>query len=431
MKLLTERMRQLTELIQEDMKPAFGVTEPAAIAYGTAYACHLCEGEIQSVSIQLNSGMYKNAYSCGIPHMSEYGTRYAAALGVALKDRQDAIDSGLKILKNVSEWEKNLARSLVEHNMIRVTNVSFSSDIFIQAVAKSIRDTCKVLIRHEHTNVVRVEKNGYTVWEKEICEQPDKNSGIHNYSFTELWDYVNRVPIQKLCFIEDAFVLNSELAQISIHSDRTYYTASLYRKNGGKVISSDELTTAQLLCSGAIEGRVLGLDAAAMSITGSGSHGLICTMPLYAVSLIEGIPRERLLRATALSYLITIYIKEYSGRLSAFCGCGIAAGTGMACGLAFLRGGDLAAIHRTISNMASGITGMICDGGNHGCTMKSITAVDAAFRAVDFAMDGIGMEDVHGICGKTPEETCRNIGRIASPGMEECEKTILQIMEEK
>lgn len=424
-------MRKLIRLIREDMHPAFGVTEPGAIAYGTAYACSQCRGELLSVEIRLNSGMYKNAYSCGVPNIPEYGSVYAAALGAALREDKEAIDSKLEILGNVTEQQRKTAYDYVDRKIISVTNCCFSSDIFIQAAAKTKEDECTVIIRHTHTNIVKVIKNGCILLEKGETPEAEESTEIHTFSIRDIWDYIHEVPGEELQFMEEAYNVNLQLVHTSIASGRTVYAGRLFRKNGERLISSDELATAQLLCSGAIEGRVLGLNAAAMSITGSGSHGLICTMPLYAVSIIRGISRNQLLRATALSYLITMYIKEYSGRLSAFCGCAIAAGTGMACGLAYLSGGDYMTLSRTINNMASGITGMICDGGNHGCTMKSITAVDAAFRAVDFALDGIGMEDIHGICGKTPEDTCRNMGRIASPGMVECEKTILGIMEGK
>ena len=126
-----------------------------------------------------------------------------------------------------------------------------------------------------------------------------------------------------------------------------------------------------------------------------------------------------------------MYIKEYSGKLSAFCGCGIAAGTGMACGLVYLYGGGPKEMKKAIDNMASSITGMICDGGNQGCTMKGIVAVDAAFQSVDFAMHGISIDPVHGINGKTAEETMRHMGEIASPGMTGTEKTIVDILQEK
>ena len=216
-----------------------------------------------------------------------------------------------------------------------------------------------------------------------------------------------------------------------LRNPRTTFARYLLEKNGGKIISSNEQATASLLCNAAIEARVIGLDKPAMSITGSGAHGIIATMPLYAAYKVNGYCEEELLRATALSYLVCMYIKEYSGKLSAFCGCAIAAGTGMACALVYLRGGTVEMMKHTINNMASSITGMICDGGNQGCTMKGIAAVDAAYQSVDFAMHGIYIQDVHGINGNTAEETMRNMGLIASPGMVETEGTIVKIFEDK
>ena len=165
-----------------------------------------------------------------------------------------------------------------------------------------------------------------------------------------------------------------------------------------------------------MEGRALGLPETAMSLTGAGAHGIIATLPLFAAYKVSGYAEETLLRAAALSYLVCMYIKEYSGKLSAFCGCAIAAGAGMACGLVLLRGGDAAAMGRTLNNLASSITGMICDGGNQGCAMKGVVAVDAAWRAVAMAMQNVYIDSVHGINGPTPEQTMRNMGRIASPG---------------
>ena len=155
-----------------------------------------------------------------------------------------------------------------------------------------------------------------------------------------------------------------------------------------------------------------------MSITGSGAHGIMATMPLYAEFAVRGLPEEKLLRATVLSYLVCMYIKAYSGRLSALCGCAIAGGTGAACGLCFLRDGTEKAVCKTIDNMASGLTGMICDGGNQGCVMKGIAACEMAFDCADLAAAGISVDSVHGINGRTPEETMRNIGLSAPPGGE-------------
>ena len=225
--------------------------------------------------------------------------------------------------------------------------------------------------------------------------------------------------------------MNLELFEEALKNPRTTFARQLLAMNGGEVISKDEQMTASLLCNATIEARVIGLDKPAMSITGSGAHGIIATMPLYGVYKIHGLSEEMLYRATMLSYLICTYIKEYSGRLSAFCGCAIAAGTGMACGLVYLKGGTVEQMEYTLNNMASSITGMICDGGNQGCTMKGVAACDAAFRSVAFAMKGVHIDKVHGINGNTPEETMRNMGLIASPGMVGTEKTIVEIFEEK
>ena len=141
--------------------------------------------------------------------------------------------------------------------------------------------------------------------------------------------------MEELLFIRQAFEMNLALCKAGLDSPKTAYGPYLLAENGGLLISDDEQKTASLLCNAAIEARVLGLPEPAMSITGSGAHGIIATMPLYAAYKVNGYSEESLLRATALSDLVCMYIKEYSGKLSAFCGCAIAAGTGMACGWCF------------------------------------------------------------------------------------------------
>ena len=244
---------------------------------------------------------------------------------------------------------------------------------------------------------------------------------------------MSSVDVEEISFIRASFDMNLALLDEGLSSERAVIAHRFYEMNGNTLISENPLSTAQLLCNGAIEARVLGLSRPAMSITGSGAHGIIATMPLYAYfkSAMDEDDDELLLRATALSYLICMYIKEYSGKLSAFCGCGIAAGTGMACGLTYLMGGRYDEIAQTILNMSAGITGMICDGGNHGCAMKGIVATDAAFRAAELAMMNTGIPGIHGINGLSPEDTMRNMGLIASPGMVETEGTIVQIMSDK
>ena len=428
------KMEELTRLIREDMKPALGVTEPGAIAFAVASAKKHTSGEVKHVKVALNSGMYKNAFTCGIPGSARFGNLYAAALGAVAANA----DKGLQSLEDITREDDKQAARMVEQGMVEAVLDHIGSEITIDAVVETEQDTCTVRIRGSHTNITEIEKNGVRIWSAEETargkvrgEEREEVPKIHKYTLHEIFTYIKKVPEEEIRFIQEAFSMNLELLEEGLESGRAVIAGQLLRENGGERISGDCLKTAQLLCNGAIEARVLGLSRPAMSITGSGAHGIIATMPLYACQQVEELPEEMLLRAAALSYLITMYIKEYSGKLSAFCGCGIAAGTGMACGLTFMKGGDEKAIERVIRNMASGLTGMICDGGNHGCAMKGIVAVDAAFRAVDLALQGVSIEEIHGINGRTPEDTMRYMGLIASPGMTGTEKTIVEIMEQK
>lgn len=423
-------MQQLTKLIKEDMRPALGVTEPGAIAYAVSKARSLISGELIRVTLVLNSGMYKNAYTCGIPNSKFFGNEYAAALGVIAGKPEKELES----LSDVTEEDNKKAEQLVKDGKIQVKMSGISSRIFIEAKVVTTQGEALVRIRDSHTNIVRMEVNEKVVFEKEESEKKDSTEEkplIHQYTLQEIYEYVQTVPFEEILFIQAAYDMNYALFEEGLQNERTTYARYLLEKNGGEIFSQDEQKTASLLCNAAIEARVIGLDKPAMSITGSGAHGIIATMPLYGVCKIRGLSDEMLYRATALSYLVCMYIKEYSGKLSAFCGCGIAAGTGMACALVYLYGGNVNQMTNTINNMASSITGMICHGGNKGCTMKGIVAVDAAFQSAEFGMQGIFIDDIHGINGKTPEETMRHMGEIASPGMTGTEKTIVDILQEK
>lgn len=437
-------MNELTKLIRSDMVPALGVTEPGAIAFSVATARKYAPGKIISIKVCLNSGMYKNGYTCGIPNSARVGNMYSAALGAVAGDP----DKGLESLSGVTPEDDRAAEELVASGAVTVEMSGITSRIFIQAQviaegADGGKDEATVTIRDSHTNIVSITKNGKKLFQKPGYdgEKEEKDESavhaeetaplIHGYSLKELVDYAENVDLEEISFIREAYRVNMELFEYGLKSPRTVFAHQLLKLNGGEVFSEDEELTASLLCNGAIEARVLGLDRPAMSITGSGAHGIIATLPLYGAYKTRGYSEEMLLRATALSYLVCMYIKEYSGKLSAFCGCAIAAGTGMACGLTMMRGGDAEDMEKVINNMASSITGMICDGGNHGCVMKGVAAVETVWRSVELGMNGASVEWQHGINGRSPEETMRNMGLIASPGMVGTESTIVEIMKSK
>ena len=420
-------MHPLIELIKKDMVPALGVTEPGCIAFAVAKAKSYLTSKPERVVLSLNSGLYKNAYTCGIPNSSHYGIKYAAAFGLIMADSQ----KGLQALEGITPDDDRKAEQSIQKDRIIVKLSGISSALYCQATVYSKHEECTVTIEQSHTNITSIRLNGQYIFHNVIQNRQDTTPLIHQYSVKDIWEAVRSFSEEELSFIQKAFDMNMSLFKEGLQSQKTVILHQLYRMNENTIFSKDVQKSASLLCNGAIEARVLGLEAPAMSITGSGAHGIIATLPLYAYSVLNHCTNKQLYQATALSYLICMYIKEYSGKLSAFCGCGIAAGTGMACGLVYLQQGNKEQIDHVIRNMASSITGMICDGGNHGCVMKGMAAVDIAFESAQLAMADVSIESVHGINGMSIEDTLKNMGEIADPGMRETEKVIVDILKKK
>lgn len=419
-------METLRQLIIEDMKPALGVTEPAAIALACAKARSLTVEEPVSLVLRVNSGIYKNAFTCGIPGTSEVGNEYSAALGLVCGDA----DKGLCVLEAVDEAAVQKAQKLIDEGRIRIELESISSELYISACLTTQNDSCTAVIQGGHTNFTRLEKNGELLFCKEYSHSEDSRSPVVNFSLAEIYNFALNTPVSELEFINEAYNVNGELALAGAKWERCIVTRSMKQQNNG-LISTDARMSAKTLACAAAEARVLGMDKAAMSITGSGTHGIICTLPLKAYCDVMELSDEKLLRATAISYLVCMYIKEFSGKLSAFCGCGIAGGTGLACALSYLMGGGISAIEAACKNMSASITGMICTGGNHCCCLKVISAVDAAFTAAELAAGGASVDAPHGILEASAEKTMQNLGLIADPGMVQTEKVIVDIMKSK
>lgn len=424
----------LLELIRKDMKPALGVTEPAAIALACAAARALTEEPVERLLVKENSGIYKNAFTCGIPGTDKIGNLYAAALGCVAGDKE----KGLLVLEGLSDEGVEEARRFIDEGCVKVEVSSISSELYIYACVKTEHDCCEAEIRDSHTNICRLIKNGQVILDEKERAGEAGTSGpaagrnpITRYTMRDFFLFAKEVPVEELYFIREAYRVNTELAGEALRSRACTLTKSLLAFNGDKEVSDNLRATARYFAGAASEARVLGLNKPAMSITGSGNHGIICTMPLYAMYRVENQPEELLLRATALSYLVTMYMKEYSGKLSAFCGCGIAAGTGMACAMTFMRGGGYEMIVAALNNMAASIVGMICTGGNHACCMKVLAAVDTAVTSMELALSGSSVSPEHGVADAYPEKTMQNIGLIASPGMIRTEQVILEIMQKK
>lgn len=428
--ILSKKNKVLHNLITNDMKRALGCTEPAVIALVSAKARSLSKEEPVSVEVEMNSGIYKNAYTCGIAGTDKIGAYYAAALGVISGKEK----KGLMVLEETTANDQKKADEWIKEGRVKIVLKEMSSVIRARAVVSTENDICIAEIVNSHTNFSLLQFNDEVLYKENVSSHDSGETyNIIDFKFEEFINFVNEASYEELRFIEDSYKTNYELAMEGAAWSRCVISGALIKLNDGKVITDNVRTSAKALTASAIEARFLGAGKPAMSITGSGAHGIISTLPLYAVALSKKIEDDRLVRAIALNFLVTMYVKECSGKLSAFCGCGVAGGIGLAYALPYLLNCDdlISVGERAINNMASSITGMICSGGNQACTMKAIAAVDAAFNAVEIALLNSSVSDGCGILGDTIEMTAKNVGKIASPGMVKTEDTILDIMVDK
>lgn len=419
--------KDFISLLKEEMKPALGVTEPGAVALASAKAYEAIGGTLEKIKLVLDSGIYKNCYSCAIPGTDDFGIEIAALLGVLVGKPE----LELEVLKEIKKEDEDKAKQLRNEGKVEIEVKKGHVGIYVDCIVMTDKGWARVVIQEKHSNIVLIEANDKIIYKKEIniCEdKKEKTLDIKKEKLIDLINFVEQVPFTDIKFVLDAVKVNKELGEYAIKGSgmNVAYTLSNLAKEN--ILADDISHYAQILTGYAIDARLGGVSKPAMSISGSGSHGIIATMPIAAIAERKDIDDERLARAVALSFLITIYIKEYSGRLSAFCGCAIAGGTGASTGIVYLLGGNYTQISYAINNMAGNITGMICDGGNYGCALKAVTAANVAVMSAIFALYDTNIPTNYGIVGNTAEETMRNMGQIASPGMLETENTILNIM---
>jgi L-cysteine desulfidase len=421
-----KNIEKITKLLRNEMGTALGVTEPAAIALATAKAYEAIGGELKGIDLKIDPGVYKNGFSCTIPGTEEMGNELSAILGVLVGD--PALE--LKVLSNISSNDIEKAKRLRDKKVVNINIKEGATDIFIDATVATDKGLGRSVIKNKHSNIVLVEVNGNILYEPE-CKKNELNEGefdLKGFKLDDFIDYIETVSFNEVKFTLNAVEVNKELAKAGMNGAGMGLGKALNELVQEKKLGDDIVSYSQILTGYAVDARMGGMSKPAMTISGSGDHGIISTMPLVAIAERENINQDKLAKAIALSYLITIYIKEHSGRLSAFCGCAVAAGTGVSAAIVYLLGGNRKQIGYTINNMASNITGIICDGGNFGCSFKAITAASAATQSALFALKNVHIPNDSGIVGNTPEETMQNMGKIASPGMLNTDKVILDIM---
>ncbi len=417
----------IREILKNQVKPALGCTEPAAVALGVARAKEILNEEVESLHITVNKNILKNGLSVGIPGTKDVGLDFAAALSLCVGKSE----YGLEVFKDVSDESVLRAKDLLEKNIIKVELDKSLDSLYIGVLARGASNESRVIIKEAHTNIIFEALNDTIFIDKEH-EDDDKVVKLDNkeikyrimdYDIDHLIEYVNNEDINELLFIQDGISMNLTLAEVGFNVDLGIGISKHYKNN---IINTN--TKAKAYTVAASEARMSGYPLPVMSSAGSGNHGLVAIIPISIIGKEEGYSDEEIIRAVALSHLITIYVKVQIGALSPVCGCGVAAGVGSAAGMAYLKGASNDKIKSSISNMIGGVSGMFCDGAKIGCAYKLSISVDAALDASGMALNGISIPSDNGILGETAEESIANLAIVSNIGMVNTDAVILDIM---
>lgn len=416
-------------LLEKEVVPALGCTEPVAVALAAAVASDAVGGEVVSVRVTSNPGIYKNGMGVGIPGFDKVGLKYAAALGAYLRNP----DKGLELFSGIDDGIRARTNALVDAGNAYADIAPEETGLYCLAVVESDKGTGVATIRGSHGNVVRIERNGEVLL--------DTRGGIAGGSGNELHKKLIAMRIRDIrALVEsmsdaelECMLRGKELncAMADAHSTAARITPALQAFSDSDVWGESLQSRIMMRTAACAENRMSGCPLPVMSSAGSGNHGVMAIIPLVELAAWYGIGDERLTRALAISHLLNVYIKQFTGRLSALCGCGVAAAAATSAAMVWLLEGDDEAMSGAIINMAANVTGMICDGGKVGCALKLATSASAALMSAQLALKGVVIAASDGIAAATAEEVIRAMGRVSSPGMVETDKVILDIMMDK
>jgi len=427
------------DILQMEVTLALGCTEPVAVALGAAAAASLLvEGQPERIEVWVDPNIYKNGMAVAIPGSGGLsGIDTAAALGACGGDPR----RGLEVLESLDEAAVTKAQALLKAGRVLV-NLREESGLHIRTRISSATETAESVITDLHNNIVSLSLNGKPVTDSPLLTVSPSASGktrlaeleewLRELTLEEIYDLLDELDEEDLAFLQEGVDHNLRLAEHGLkYGGGLGIGKGIDRLLKQKLLVNDMATSARRLTSAAADARMSGARLPAMSSAGSGNHGLTAILPIWAIKDFIDCDREAVLRAIALSHIITAYVKAHTGRLSAVCGCSVAAGAGATAGITYLVGGDVGHMAGAIRNIMEDLAGVICDGAKAGCALKLNTAAGAAVQAALFSLQGINVKDTDGIVGTSTENTVRNMGTLSHQGMVETDKTILRIMLEK
>jgi len=419
---------KIIDLIKREVVLSIGCTEPMAVSLCVAKACETLGTTPEYISVAPSANIFKNAMGVGIPNSGMTGLPIAVALG-AVAGRSEY---GLEVLRDVDSAAVERAKTFLEEVKPSIFVTDESDDIlFIKVYVKAGNDSAEVIISGTHTNFSSIRRNGKEVAANEATKSEITTEEDLELSLRKVYDFAEEVPLEKIEFIGEAAEKNIAAAELSFTGDYGHGLGAMLHSGVAKSIFGDTLFTNILAhTSGACDARMSGAMVPVMSNSGSGNQGISATVPVAIFANANKVSHEKMLRALVLSHLTVIYIKQSLGRLSALCGCVVAA-TGSACGITRLMGGGYEEVSGAVKNMVANLTGMICDGAKPSCSLKVTSGVATAVLSATLAMNHRVTTSLEGIIEDNVDNCIRNLTEIGRSGMSETDRLILEIMTSK
>ncbi|HBI94061.1 MAG TPA: serine dehydratase subunit alpha family protein [Terrisporobacter glycolicus] len=423
----------LVDILKAEVKPAVGCTEPVAVALACAKAKELLGEEIVKHKVLVSPNVYKNAMCVGIPGTDRLGLKIAVAMGFVGGKSED----GLTLLEGLTDEQVKESEKYVDENPISIEPLETKEKVVIEVRLEGKNNTSRVIIKTKHDNFVFLQANGLVLLdevdgfaEKAEAQTTEKKENIMDtITIQEIVENVENMNLEDIKFLLDGVTMNMDMAKYGLENEIGIGVGRGIKESMEEGLLGDGIMTeAMLLTAAASDARMGGAKLPVMSSNGSGNHGLTAILPIVAYSSKYPQSDEKLAKALAISHLVTAYVKNFTGRLSAVCGCGVAASTGASAGIAWLMDGKINHIYGAIENMIADLSGMICDGAKAGCALKLSSAASAAVQSAVIAKQGYAVPPLNGIVGTQVEQSIQNLGRVSDKGMQITDEIILNVM---
>ena len=423
----TER-KQIIALVQREVVPAIGCTEPIAVALCVAKATETLGAKPEKIEVLLSANILKNAMGVGIPGTGMIGLPIAVALGALIGKSEYQ----LEVLKDSNPDAVNEGKRFIGEKRI---NISLKEDIteklYIEVCCEAAGNKATAIIAGGHTTFIYIARNDDVFLNKQNTSCRETEEQTVDLTLRKVYDFAMNAPLDEIRFILETARLNKAAAERSFDGNYGHGLGRMLRGTYEHKILGDSVFSHILsYTSGACDARMAGAMIPVMSNSGSGNQGISATLPVLVYTEENGKSEEELIRALMLSHLTVIYIKQSLGRLSALCGCVVAA-TGSSCGITWLMGGTYEQVAFAVQNMIANLTGMICDGAKPSCALKVTTGVSTAVLSAIMAMENRCVTSVEGIIDEDVDQSIRNLTKIGSKGMDETDRLVLEIMTNK